>query len=310
MENKLQSNASSLMTSQADGYLKVRELTRSLADGLSDADATVQSMEDASPAKWHLAHTTWFFETVILRQFMDGYDVFDPSFPYLFNSYYEALGKRHPRPLRGMLTRPPLQKIMDYRAHVDEAMVDFLSSNAHEEAYKLTELGINHEQQHQELILTDLLHLFAQNPLKPEYRPAMPLAVDDTNSSPIDWIEFDGGLKEFGHDGEGFSFDSERPKHQHFVAPFRLASRCITNGEWINFIEQGGYEIVNLWLSDGWAFVQAEGWQAPLYWEKRNELWWSMTLRGMQPVDREAPVTHISYFEADDFVLGFKRCDG
>ncbi|MBL4733626.1 MAG: ergothioneine biosynthesis protein EgtB [Rhizobiaceae bacterium] len=283
---------------QSAHFLEVRELTQKLAEGLSDADATVQSMEDASPTKWHLAHTTWFFETVVLRQYMDGYEIFDSDFPYLFNSYYESLGKRHPRPQRGMLTRPSLQKIMDYRSYVNAAMDEFLSTPLDEKIYQLIELGINHEQQHQELLLTDLLHLFAQSPVKPEYQTAVPLAVSKTPPSALNWIEYKGGLEEFGHGGTGFAFDSECPKHQQFVAPFRLASRCVTNGEWIEFIEQGGYKAAILWLSDGLAIAQEEEWEAPLYWEKRDHVWWSMTLRGMQPVDLDAPVTHISYFEA------------
>ena len=302
MENTLKSQSRSKSDqSQAVQYQEVRELTGRLVEGLSDADATVQSMEDASPAKWHLAHTTWFFETVVLREFMAGYEVFDASFPFLFNSYYESLGKRHPRPQRGMITRPSLERILAYRAHVDGAMAEFLAGTIGEETCNLIELGINHEQQHQELLLTDLLHLFSQNPLKPEYRSTMPLLMNDEDPDALSWIRFDGGLEEFGHGSEDFAFDSECPKHQHFVAPFRLASRCVTNGEWTRFIEQGGYSQTKLWLSDGWAIVQSEGWDAPLYWEKRDGDWWTMTLRGMQPVDPNAPVTHVSYFEADAY---------
>ncbi|MDV7338535.1 ergothioneine biosynthesis protein EgtB [Terasakiella sp. A23] len=285
----------------SERYDDVRKMTLSLSEHLSDADATVQSMEDASPAKWHLAHTTWFFETLILREFAKGYQIFNDRYPFLFNSYYNALGDRQPRPKRGMLTRPTLDEVLSYRQYVDEAMTSFLAGDVSEDALNLLELGLNHEQQHQELLLTDILHLFAQNPLKPEFRPAIPLEVKKADPSPLNWMEFDGGLHEFGHDGDGFAFDAEGPKHHFHVAPFKLATRCVSNREWIDFIDQGGYQTPTIWLSDGWDRVQAEGWQAPLYWEKIEDTWWSMTLRGLQPVDLDAPVTHICYFEADAY---------
>ncbi|WP_233252631.1 ergothioneine biosynthesis protein EgtB [Maritimibacter sp. 55A14] len=284
-----------------------RERSLWLAEGLSDADATVQSMEDASPAKWHLAHTTWFFETMILAEHLPGYTRHDDRFPYLYNSYYEALGSRHPRPRRGMITRPTLAEVMDYRAHVDAAMAQLLESAPAPEVLELTELGINHEEQHQELMQTDILHLFAQNPLRPAFRPSEPLGVSETGAEPLDWIAFNGGLEAFGHDGGGFAFDCEGPRHKHWLEPFRLASRAVTNGEWIAFIEGGGYATPALWLSDGWATVQAEGWQAPFYWYRRDDERWTMTLRGPQPVDPAAPVTHVSYFEADAFAA-FAGC--
>lgn len=289
------------VNSLSDQFNNVRRLTLSLTEKLSDADATVQSMEDASPAKWHLAHTTWFFETLILRVHMEGYEIFDHRYPFLFNSYYNALGERQPRPKRGMLTRPSLEDVLRYRQHVDEAMSSLFSEAMIEEIMPLIELGLNHEQQHQELLLTDILHLFAQNPLKPEFRPAIPLPVKNEAAAPLTWIEFEGGLSKFGHDDEDFAFDAEGPTHQYYVAPFKMASRCVTNAEWIEFIEKGGYQTPSLWLSDGWDIAAANDWQAPLYLEKKNNTWWSMTLRGFQPVDLNAPVTHISYFEADAY---------
>jgi ergothioneine biosynthesis protein EgtB len=271
-----------------------------LAGGLSDADATVQSMEDASPAKWHLAHTTWFFETMILMDALPGYRRFDDRFPYLFNSYYEALGKRQPRGRRGMITRPTLDEVLAYRAHVDAALGRLLDEDISAKVADLLALGCAHEQQHQELLLTDILHLFAQNPLAPAFRPSEPLALTDAPPAQ-GWIGFDGGLTEFGHDGAGFAFDCEEPRHKRYLAPFEMATRPVTNGEWIAFIEAGGYDTVALWLTDGWARAQAEGWDAPLYWHRRDAEWWTMTLRGPQPVDPAAPVVHISYFEADAY---------
>lgn len=287
--------------SLTEQVLATRRLSEWLAEDLSDADATVQSMEDASPTKWHLAHTTWFFETVILKEHLEGYELFDPHFPYLFNSYYESLGKRHPRPLRGLLTRPTLDQVMQYRAHVNSALQVLMAKEISSQLEELLVLGIHHEQQHQELLQTDILHLFAQNPLKPAFRPSMPLAVDTTPPVPLKWIEFTGGLAAFGHSGNKFSFDCEGPRHERLLDPYALASRCVTNAEWVEFIDGNGYKTASHWLSDGWGAVNNEGWEAPFYWENRDGEWWSMTLRGMQPVDLAAPATHISYFEADAF---------
>ena len=266
----------------ANRIARVRSLTEDLARGLSDADATVQSMDDASPAKWHLAHTTWFFETMILKDSLEGYAVFDERFPYLFNSYYEALGARHPRPLRGLLTRPSLEEVLAYRAHVDDGLQALMAAPVRPDIAELLVLGIHHEQQHQELLLTDILHLFSQNPLRPAYRPGVPLDVDTSSAPALDWFEFEGGRQSFGHQGDGFAFDCEGPRHDRLVEPFQLASRCVTNAEWIDFITAGGYQSATLWLSDGWATVNAEGWTAPFYWENRDGEWWSMTLRGAQ----------------------------
>jgi ergothioneine biosynthesis protein EgtB len=282
-------------------YQSVRQASVHLGATLSDADATVQSMPDASPAKWHLAHTTWFFERMILEPSLPGYCVFDPQFNFLFNSYYESIGARQPRPRRGMITRPALNTIFAYRDHVDRAMAALTENDPPPAVAKLIVLGCNHEQQHQELLLTDILHLFAQNPLRPAYKDPGPIAVGETDSAPPAYRKFEGGVVDIGHDGEGFAFDCEGPRHRALIEPFELADRLVTNAEWMAFMADGGYRAPLLWLSAGWATAQAEGWNAPLYWEARDDGYWSMTLRGAQPVDPAAPVTHVSYFEADAF---------
>jgi ergothioneine biosynthesis protein EgtB len=282
-------------------YQSVRQASARLGAPLSDADATVQSMPDASPAKWHLAHTTWFFERMILEPNLRGYRAFDPQFNFLFNSYYESIGARQPRPRRGMITRPALETIIAYRDHVDRAMASLMQDNLSPAVSELVELGCNHEQQHQELLLTDILHLFAQNPLRPAYKDPGPIAVGKTDSAPPAYRKFDGGVVEVGHDGQGFGFDCEGPRHRVLLEPYELANRLVTNAEWMAFIADGGYRAPLLWLSAGWATVQAEGLSAPLYWEEREDGYWAMTLRGAQPVDPDAPVTHVSYYEADAF---------
>jgi len=278
---------------------RVRALSLDLAAPLSDADATVQSMDDASPAKWHLAHATWFFETFVLRD-MAGYRAFDPVYAYLFNSYYEAEGPRHARPKRGMLTRPSLDEVRAYRAHVDAGLIDALPGLG-TDARALVELGCHHEQQHQELLLTDILHLFAQNPLRPAVwgsEPSPPLSIVPSG---LGWTGHEGGVIEIGHAGSGFSFDCEGPRHQVLLTPYALADRPVTNAEWIGFIEGGGYRDPRWWLSDGWAWVQREGIEAPLYWERDGTGWASFGLDGRKPVDPTAPVTHISFYEADAY---------
>ncbi|MCB8839535.1 ergothioneine biosynthesis protein EgtB [Aurantimonas sp. VKM B-3413] len=285
----------------ADLFRRVRQDSVSLGKPLSDADATVQSMPDASPAKWHLAHTTWFFETMVLAPNVSDYRPFDQSFNYLFNSYYETVGERHPRPKRGMITRPDLATIFAYREHVDAAVEALLEQGAGEEISTLVELGCHHEQQHQELLLTDILHLFAQNPLRPAYKDPQPLAVGASEADPVQYKSFEGGIVEIGHDGQGFAFDSEGPRHRTLIEPFRLADRLVTNGEWMEFMADGGYRDPLLWLSAGWATILTEGWDRPFYWEERDGEHFTMTLRGAQPVDPAAPVTHVSYFEADAF---------
>ena len=291
------------MTPSIDAYRHVRGATLRLVDGLGDADLTPQSAEFASPGKWHLAHTTWFFEQFVLAAHGKGYRRFDERFGFLFNSYYNAVGARHERPRRGLLTRPTLEQVLAYRAHVDQAMADFLDARLPEDVGGLIELGLHHEQQHQELILTDLLHLFAQNPLRPAVRPAAAGADDAGTPAPLAWIAFGGGNVEVGHAGAGFAFDNESPRHVVALRPFRLASRAVTNREWAAFIEAGGYADPALWLSDGWDTVQAQRWQAPLYWETsedgRTRL--QMTLAGLQPLALDAPVAHVSFFEADAY---------
>jgi len=281
----------------ADRYRRVRRRTEVLAAPLSPEDQAAQSMPDASPTKWHRGHTTWFFETFLLTPFLPGYTAYDPSFGYLFNSYYETVGPRQPRPQRGLLTRPSTQEVGAYRAHVDAAMARLLAAPLTPEIRERMELGLAHEEQHQELILMDILHLFAQSPLSPAYQPGAAPARPDPG--PQRFHRFAGGLVEIGACEAGFAFDNERPRHKTYVAPFRLSDRLVTNGEWLAFIEAGGYGRADLWLSEGWARVKEEGWEAPGYW-RRDETgaWTTMTLRGRHPVDPNAPVVHVSYYEA------------
>ncbi len=283
----------------AERLAVVRALSVALVAPLSDADASVQSMPDASPAKWHLAHTTWFFETFVLRDFVPGYALHDERFPFLFNSYYEAEGRRHARDRRGMITRPGLDEVLAYRAYVDSALGDALP-DLPEAARELVRLGCHHEEQHQELLLTDLLHLMSENPVEPAVWPGgrkVPVAMPE----PIRWIERDGGLVEIGHDSPNFAFDCEGPRHQALLTPHAIANRTVTNGEWAAFIADGGYADPRHWLSDGWAWVRAEGIDAPLYWEERDEVWTRFGLDGRRPIDPAAPVTHVSFFEADAY---------
>jgi dimethylhistidine N-methyltransferase len=283
-------------------FRAVRAATLALTTSLSAEDQTVQSMPDASPVKWHQAHTTWFFETFLLVPFDPDYRVFDPLFGYLFNSYYETVGARRPRPMRGLVTRPPLSEVRAYRRYVDQAMIALLAGPAAErpEVAALMELGLSHEQQHQELVLMDVLHLFAQMPGHPAYRPVVQERQPDPG--PMGFIGFEGGLAWMGHDGEAFAFDNESPRHQVLLQPFQLADRLVTNGEWLAFMNAGGYAQAEHWLSDGWAQVQAEGWSHPIYWLPDDEDGWSeMTLGGRQPLDPNAPVAHVSYYEADAY---------
>ncbi|MGA9138294.1 MAG: ergothioneine biosynthesis protein EgtB [Methylovirgula sp.] len=288
-------------------YRTVRETSRSLGARLSDADATVQSMPDASPTKWHLAHTTWFFETMVLVPRLSCYRLFDESFGFLFNSYYDTIGARQPRPKRGLITRPSLEVIYDYRTHVDAAVERLLCDAPSPDLAELIELGCHHEQQHQELLLTDILHLFAQNPLLPAYKDPGPIAVDPNADQTLGYKSVQGGVVEIGHNGEGFAFDCEGPRHSVFLEPFRLADRLISNQEWIEFIRDGGYDNPLLWLSEGWARARSENWTMPLYWDKRDDEYWAMTLRGAQPIDPAAPVCHVGYFEADAFATWARR---
>ena len=280
-------------------FAAVRALTEALAAPLSDADATVQSMEDASPAKWHLAHSSWFFETFVLRDHVPGYRLHDDRFPFLFNSYYEAEGARHARPRRGMITRPTLAEVLAYRAAVTDAVIAALPGLG-EDARALVVLGCHHEQQHQELFVTDILHLFAQNPLEPALWPParkVPVAMP----GPIGWIGHGGGVTEIGHGGAGFAFDAEGPRHAALIPPHAIADRTVTNGEWADFIADGGYADARLWLADGWAWVQAERIAAPLYWRAQDGGWTRFGLDGRRAIDPAAPVTHVSFYEADAY---------
>lgn len=283
----------------SERFDRVRRQTEALASTLSDADATAQSMEDASPAKWHLAHTSWFFEEFMLAPVYGDEVRFHERFSYLFNSYYEAVGERHARPMRGLLTRPSLEEVLAYRAHVDARMAALFAE--HPDACALLDLGLAHEQQHQELLLTDILHLFAQNPLRPALKPDVNLKTANLEAAPQSWDRFEGGQVEIGHSAASFAFDCETPKHDAIVRPFELASRAVTNREWLAFVNDGGYGDPRFWLSDGYAIAQEEGWQAPLYWHNSEQVWHTMTLSGAQRLNLEAPVTHISYYEADAF---------
>ncbi len=282
----------------------VRALSERLTTPLSPEDQCVQSMPDASPVKWHLAHTTWFFETVVLREHVPGYRPFDERYAHLFNSYYEALGPRHPRPQRGMLTRPSLDDVHRYRAHVDAAMTAILDRGepaVDPLAWSLVELGLHHEQQHQELMLTDVKHLLSLNPLQPAYAMSAPATSGATRSNPpaLRWLDFPGGITAIGHEGPGFAFDNETPRHEVLLRPFRLANRPVTCGEYLDFIRDGGYRHPELWLSDGWAAVQTGGWQAPLYWSELDaERPTVFTLMGPRPLDPSEPVCHLSLYEA------------
>lgn len=280
-------------------YRAVRSKTQALAAPLSAEDQTVQAMVDASPTKWHLAHTTWFFETFVLAPWQEGYVPFHPSFSYLFNSYYNSVGSRHPRAERGLLTRPSVAEVEAYRRHVDAAMERWLGGAAPLEARDMVRLGLAHEEQHQELILMDILSLFAASPLKPPYVPRLPLR--EPPKRPCEMVEMVGGVVEIGADSGAFHFDNECPRHQTLLRPYQLASRLVTNGEWLAFMAAGGYGRPELWLSDGWAHVQTQGWDSPLYWECQDGEWLSFTLEGLGPLDPDAPVAHISFFEAAAF---------
>lgn len=279
---------------------QTRRRSAELAAPLSDADASAQSMPDASPTKWHLAHTTWFFETFVLRDHVAGYRLFDERLPYLFNSYYEAEGARLARASRGLLTRPSLAEILAYRAHVD-AILGPLIDDLEPAARDLVELGCHHEEQHQELLLTDLLHLFAQNPLLPSAWPATP--AEAPRATPMGWIEGARGAVSLGHGGPGFAFDCEGPGHTAWLSPHALGDRLVTNGEWRDFIEDGGYRDPAHWLADGWAWVQREAIEAPLHWRRGEASDWSQafTLAGVAPLVADAPVHHVSYYEADAY---------
>jgi ergothioneine biosynthesis protein EgtB len=282
-----------------DRLAAVRALTRALAAPLSDADATIQPHADASPAKWHLAHTSWFFETFVLRDHLPGYQPFDPRWAYLFNSYYEGEGERIARERRGMLSRPSLDEILAYRDHVDTALGEALP-RLPEPARALVELGLHHEQQHQELLLTDILAAMAANPLRPALWPRPPEPAPEPAPG-IGGVQGRPGPVEIGHAGAGFAFDCELPRHHQLNGRHELADRLVTNGEWLRFMAEDGYRRPEFWLADGWAWVRQEGVEAPLYWERAGEGWQRFGLDGLHPVLEAEPVCHVSYFEADAF---------
>jgi ergothioneine biosynthesis protein EgtB len=279
-------------------FTHVRAATCALAQGLSDADMQVQSMPDASPIKWHLAHTTWFFETFVLERFMRGYVPLNPAYRVLFNSYYVGVGQRHPRAQRGLITRPSAQEILAYRTYVDAAMQRAINTLP-AEGQALVELGLHHEQQHQELILTDLKHLLSCNPLWPAYHAA-PLPAS-APAPALRFHRFTGGLTHVGHAGQAFCFDNETPRHPTYVAPYALANRLVTNAEYLAFVQEGAYAQSGLWLSEGMEWVQREGVRAPLYWHQEDGQWFEFTLHGLAPLDLHRPAAHLNYFEADAY---------
>jgi ergothioneine biosynthesis protein EgtB len=284
-------------------YHEVRQFTERLCQTLQPEDCVVQSMPDVSPTKWHLAHTSWFFETFILKVWMPDYQPEIPQYAYLFNSYYNAAGDMHRRDLRGLISRPTLAETYRFRRSIDQ-QIEALLERADEELLAQMEpvfvIGLNHEQQHQELLVTDIKHVFSQNPLYPVYRERHEV-IDPKTIRPVQFIAFEETIFEVGHDGRGFSYDNEGPRHRALVPEFSLANRPVTNGEFLEFIEAGGYRRPEFWLSLGWMTVNEQRWEAPLYWTKRDGTWWNFTLSGMRPVDPAEPVTHVSHFEADAF---------
>jgi ergothioneine biosynthesis protein EgtB len=292
-------------------FHEVRDFTAGLSDNLAPEDCVVQSMPEVSPTKWHLAHTTWFFETFILKKWVPGYRDAVPEYAYLFNSYYNAAGAMHRRDLRGLISRPTVEETQGYRKSIDRDIDDLISSADEKlfgEIEPILTLGIHHEQQHQELLITDIKHVFAQNPLYPVFRegrarpPGAPKpSTDGSAIRPAQFLQFDESIIEIGHDGNGFSYDNEGPRHRALVLPFSLADRLITNGEYLAFMADNGYSRPEFWLSLGWTTVNEQNWRAPLYWIERDGQWWNFTLSGLRSIDPNEPVTHLSYFEADAY---------
>ena len=288
-------------TTLAARYQQVRDFTEELCRPLATEDYVVQSMPDVSPTKWHLAHTTWFFETFLLAPHLPAFAPLDTRYGYLFNSYYEAIGERQPRAARGLLSRPTVEEVFQYREYADRWMAMLLDqpSPRPDQLLDLVTLGINHEQQHQELLLTDLKHVYSCNPMDPIYSPRDLLRA--AGIPPLRWFDFEGGTATIGHYGQDFAFDNESPRHDTLLQPFRLASRLVTNGEWLAFMEDGGYQRPDLWLSMGWSTLQEQRWTAPLYWRKYGSKWWNLTLSGQREIQEAEPVCHVSYFEADAY---------
>jgi len=287
----------------AAAYQRVRNQSQALCAPLTAEDCQVQTMPCVSPTKWHLAHVSWFFETFLLSPYLKDYRPYHPRFAHLFNSYYETVGSFHPRPQRGLLSRPTLSQVYEYRAYVDEHMLQLLHISDHRERENIrlrTRVGINHEQQHQELILTDIKHVFAMNPLKPAYQHTR--LAGTAGTVPLSWFRHPGGLVTIGNTGDQFCYDNEMPAHQVYLEPFQLASRLVTNGEYLEFMQDNGYSRAEHWLADAWTLVNAQQWQAPLYWEQQDDGQWSvMTLHGMQAINLHEPVCHVSFYEADAF---------
>jgi len=297
MSNRIRESAPAARYA-AQRFQAIRAVTRALTAPLTAEDCAIQSMTEASPLKWHLAHTTWFFETFVLSRHDPQRAPFDPAFRVLFNSYYNAVGERHPRPQRGLLSRPDLDQVLAYRNQVDEEVSQLLDRDVlAPELRALAELGMNHEQQHQELILADLKHMLSCNPTRPAYQKTWPLTPISPEARR--WLPIAGGLREIGHGGDGFAFDNEQPRHKVWIEPFEIASMPVTHGELIDFIEDGGYRRPELWLYAGWDTVASRGWTAPMYWERRGSRWYTFTLHGMAPVERNTPACHLSFYEAD-----------
>jgi ergothioneine biosynthesis protein EgtB len=282
-------------------YSRIRETSLAICKPLEVEDYVVQSMPDASPAKWHLAHTSWFFEQFLLKPMLPNYAPFRAGFEFLFNSYYQAVGPMHQRPERGLLTRPTVKEVFAYRRHVDEAMLKLLDLKGEDDGQlnPLVKLGLNHEQQHPELMFTDIKHLLSRNPLMPEYTTKPAPAVEVRTSAPMQFHEFEGGVREIGATGKHFCFDNETPRHRTLLEPYALGDRLVTNGEYLEFVRDGGYRRAEFWLSDGWSTINQEGWTRPFYWTPSLDA--EFTLRGLQPLDEHAPVCHLSYYEADAY---------
>jgi ergothioneine biosynthesis protein EgtB len=281
-----------------EDFCTVRTMTERLAAPLSAEDQTVQSMPDVSPTKWHRAHTTWFFETFLMQPYAPGYSAFDESFAYLFNSYYEGVGPRHARADRGLITRPGIDEIASYREHVDRELSDFSYCGLPDQLRWIVELGLHHEQQHQELLLMDILHVFSRNPSLPAYGE---LPWPDASPGDAGWVGHEGGIVEVGHEGDSFAFDNEGPRHEVLLRPFEISRRLATCGQWQAFVDDGGYQRPELWMSDGWATAVANGWQAPSYWLERDSETLVYGLDGVRPIDPDEAVTHVSWYEADAF---------
>ncbi len=287
----------------ADEFRAIRRASDALCEPLEPEDCCIQSMPDVSPTKWHLAHTSWFFETFVLKSALPGFRSPDPQYEYLFNSYYNTVGRQYARAERGLLSRPTLAEVMGYRARVDEAMeelfANYLASEPDQELLAVIEMGMHHEQQHQELMLMDIKHVFSRNPLRPAYR-ALPITLEE-DVPPLNWLRFDGELQLIGHDGLGYAFDNETPQHRAYVESIQIADRLITCGEYLEFMDDRGYERPELWLSDAWNIIQARGWNAPFYWECEDGQWRIMTLGGMRDLNPSEPVCHVSFYEADAY---------